>query len=102
MQLTRSSGAFGNGQRPDVSYLAVTYGNLFGQRNYAPMHATCDLSLTTDRHGVLGLPFDHRQDLMLNHVPQRSARCLALRDVLIGTSLSTVLGFRAAMHAGAA
>ena len=32
---------------------------------------------------------------MLNHVPQRLALWLALRDDLIGTSSSTVLGFRA-------
>jgi hypothetical protein len=87
----QGSHAFSTGQRPNVSYLAMTGSDLLKQRNYAPMQDTRDSSLTA-KH-VLDLPFHLRQELMLDRVPQRSDLWLALRGDVTATSVSTVLGF---------
>jgi hypothetical protein len=87
----QSSLAFSVGQRPNVSYMAMTGNDLLLQRNYAPMQSTCGPSVTANI--VRDLPFEQRQEFMLNRVPQRSDLWLALRGDLTGTSLSTVLGF---------
>ena len=80
------------GQRPNVSYLAMTELDLSVQPNYTPLHSTCDLSLTVDH--VLGMSSAERQQTVLDCLPQRSDLWLSLRaKYLTGTSLSTALGF---------